>query len=110
MSRRLAVAIAAAALLGSGCGAVSSMTQHWFYGTVTSVDAGELCLSNGRSEEPDAERCFASSGVRHDAAEGDLVRVQYERQDDGQGNGQGDGHDGGRLVQVKVVRGVRSDG
>ena len=106
MTRRLAAAIAAAALLGSGCGAVSSMTQHWFYGTVTGVGSGTLCLSNGRSEEPDAQRCFTTAGVDVDVAEGDLVRVQYERPD----NGQGEGHDGGRLVQVKVVRGVRSDG
>lgn len=102
MTRRLAAAIVAAALLGSGCGAVSSMTQHWFYGTVTRVGSDTLCLSNGRSEKPDAQRCFTTAGVAPDVAEGDHVRVQYERQ--------GDGHDGGRLVQVKVVRGVRSDG
>lgn len=102
MTRRLAAVIAAAALLGSGCATVSSMTQHWFYGTVTRTGSDTLCLSNGRSEEPDAQRCFDTAGVQVDAAEGDLVRVQYERD--------GEGHDGGRLVQLKVVRGVRSDG
>lgn len=102
MSRRLTVAIAVTALLGGGCSAVSSMTQHWFYGTVTSVGSDELCLSNGRSEEPQAQRCFASEGVSVDAAEGDLVRVQYERE--------GSGHGGGTLVQVVVVRRGQSDG
>lgn len=102
MSRRLAAAIAVTALLGAGCSAVSSMTQHWFYGTVTSVGSDELCLSNGRSEEPEAERCFTTDGGAPDVEKGDLVRVQYERE--------GSGHGRGRIVQVLVVRGGQSDG
>jgi hypothetical protein len=102
MSRRLAVAIAVTALSGAGCSAVSSMTQHWFYGTVTSVGSDELCLSNGRSEEPEAQRCFTTDGASRDVEQGDLVRVQYERD--------GSGHGGGTVVQVLVVRRGQSDG
>lgn len=107
MSRlRTTALLAAAALSVTACGdAVSSMTQHWFYGYVVSVDAEELCLDDARTEDLEAERCFdlSEAAGAEDLSEGDLVKVQYEREDAG--------HGGGRAVEVRIVRaGGRSDG
>lgn len=106
MSRlRTAAPLAAAALLASACGdAIPSMTQQWFYGFVTSVSAQELCLSDARTEDKEAERCFeVGEADLTDVAEQDLVKVQYERPEDG-------GHGGGTAVAVQMVRrGGQSD-
>ena len=104
MSRlRTTALLAAAALSLTACGdAVSSMTQHWFYGYVVSVDGQELCLDDARTEDLEAERCFDASEATgmEDVAERDLVKVRYEREDGG-----------GRAVEVQMVRAAgRSDG
>lgn len=106
MSRIRIAALLSAALLAAGCGdTISSMTQHWFYGYVTSVEGGELCLSDARTEDAGAERCFEAGDADVSAvAETDLVKVRYERADGG-------GHGGGTAVEVHMVRrGGQSDG
>lgn len=106
MSRIRIAALLSAALLAAGCGdTISSMTQHWFYGFVTSVEDGELCLSDARTEDKRAERCFeAGEADLSEVAETDLVKVRYEREE-------GSGHGGGTAVAVQMVRpGVQSDG
>lgn len=111
MSRlRTAALLSAAMLLATGCGdAISSMTQHWFYGYVTSLADGELCVSDARTEDTAAERCFHTGEADlPDVAEGDLVKVQYERDDSG---AEDDGHGGGTAIAVQMVRkGGQSDG
>ncbi|HWH33600.1 MAG TPA: hypothetical protein VNU01_13095 [Egibacteraceae bacterium] len=107
MSRlRTTALLAAAALSLTACGdAVSSMTEHWFYGYVVSVDAAELCLDDARTEDLQAQRCFdaTEAGGVEELAEGDLVKVRYEREDGG--------HGGGRAVEARMVRAAgRSDG
>lgn len=89
--------LAALALFGSGCAdTLSSMTQHFFYGYVVSVDDSELCLTDARVEDESARRCFAADGQDYtDLEAGTLVKVQYERAEDG--------HGGGTAVSVKIV-------
>lgn len=106
MSRIRIAALLSAALLAAGCGdTISSMTQHWFYGYVTSAEGGELCLSDARTEDDEAERCFhAGDADIAGVAQSDLVKVRYEREDGG-------GHGGGTAVEVQMVRrGGQSDG
>lgn len=106
MSRLRSIAtLAAAALLAAGCGdQLASTTQHFFYGYVVSVDEHALCLSDARTEDLEAERCFEIgeadvSGV----AQRDLVKVRYERGDEG-------GHGSGTAVTVQMVRSGRQSG
>lgn len=97
---RTTALLAAAVLFAAGCGdAISSMTEHWFYGYVTAVGAGELCLSDARTEDRDAERCFrlADPQLASDVGDGDLVKVRYER-------GEQQDHGGGAAVSVRMVR------
>lgn len=92
MTNRIAAALLLASLFAlPGCAdALDVLAPKVFYGFASSATAGQLCVSDGRDDEPDRERCFTfvQDETRFEPEQpqewlqsGTLLKIVYEERD-----------------------------